>query len=84
MTRLLDAPDLALDLKKLHRLTIVMDVMHGKSEDEIYRRRIDTAIKAARLEGCDEADVEVIAALARRNVAEILAECRADGILLEN
>jgi hypothetical protein len=68
------------DLKSLCRVAVVLDILNGRSEDEIYRRRIDIAVRAARLEGCDESDVEVIAAQARRNTAEVLAECRAEDL----
>ena len=79
--RLLDMPERQVDdFKGLHRKMVILSLMRGVSEDEIYRKRIDIAVQAARLEGCDESDVEVIASQARRNVADILAECRESGI----
>jgi hypothetical protein len=81
MARIIDIPVNEADaFKALCRQMVVIDLLLGCSEDELYRRRIDVATQAARLEGCDESDVEVIAAQARRDVAEILAECRADGL----
>ncbi len=76
-SRLLDAPPKMIDgLKHITRVAVVMDILQGHAEDEIYQRQIDTMISAARSEGCDESDVEVIAAQARRDVADTLAECR--------
>jgi hypothetical protein len=67
------------DLQALCRAMVVGDVTSGRTEDEIYRRRIDSAIEAARLGGCDEADVKVIADVTRSIVADVLAECRQAG-----
>jgi hypothetical protein len=64
------------DIQALCRAMVVGDVILGRTEDEIYRRRIDSATEAARIGGCAKSDVEVIADLTRRNVADVLAECR--------
>jgi hypothetical protein len=69
------------ELKEIRSVGVLSEILDGKSEDSIYRRAIDIAIRAARLEGLDESDVEVVAAGARRHVAEILAECRALGLV---
>jgi hypothetical protein len=75
--RLIDMPGhIADDLRGLRRKTVLLGLLHRKSEDEIYREEIDVVVRAARLEGCDESDVEVAAARARRDVADLLAEFR--------
>ena len=79
MPRMLATPTSILEQMALvRRISVVRRLEAGMSEDEIYRRGIDVAIRAARLEGCDESDVEVAASQARRDIAEALAEARND------
>jgi hypothetical protein len=75
MNRLIDTPaHLADEFKALRRESVLLKAMEGKSDEDIYQHVVGLAVEAARREGCDEADVEVIAAQARRDVADILAE----------
>ena len=67
-------------LKQIIREAVVMDIVRGRSEDEIYRIRIDSMTRAAKDGGCDESNVEVIVAMTRSQIADTLAECRASGI----
>jgi hypothetical protein len=69
-------PHIAEEMTNLRRVFVVLRLEQGATEDEIYRKGIDVAIEAARLEGCDESDVEVIASHARRDIAETIAEYR--------
>jgi hypothetical protein len=80
MARLLTPADAATDLKTLRRELVIQDLHRGRIEDYIYMRSIDAAIEAARREGFTEPEIEIIAAQARRDVADLLAECRAEGL----
>ncbi len=51
-------------------------VGQGASEDDIYRRGVDAAVRSARSAARDEAEVDVVADQARRSIAQALAECR--------
>ena len=76
--RLLNLPQELVDrFENFHRVCVFQALMARKSEDEIYCEILGTMIEAARLEGYDEAGVEAIAAMARRNVTKILGECKA-------
>jgi hypothetical protein len=71
--RMIDMPeDSAREHKDLRRMHVFLAKMRGESVEQIYREVIDLAIQAAREGGCDESDVEVMAAQARRDVADIL------------
>jgi hypothetical protein len=84
-TRFLDASEeYKDDLHDLQRIAVLMDLAEKRSEDEIYRRQIDRAIRLAREEGADESNVEVIASITRQSVATVLRECAAKGIYPEN
>jgi hypothetical protein len=61
-------------MKRDRRLMVLVELMKGMGDEEIYRRIVGVAIQAGRYEGCDESDIEVIAAQARRDVAEVLDE----------
>ena len=69
------------EIHRLVRIATVMDIVQGRSEDETYRRRIDSMIRCAREEGCNESDAEVIASYTRQFVAETLTELRNAGHL---
>jgi hypothetical protein len=77
---ILMATDAAADLKALRRDAVVQDLIRGRTEDHIYMRSIDAAIEAARREGFTESETEIIVAGTRRDVADILNECRAEGL----
>jgi hypothetical protein len=77
LRRLIDMPEeSAAEWKAKRRSSVLLSLLYRKSEDEIYREEISVVIEAAREEGCDEHDVEVIAAQARRDIADALADFR--------
>jgi hypothetical protein len=79
MARLLDTPAHLADEMRLVRGVMVLERLErGMTEDEIFRRGIDVAIRAARLEGADEIEVEVVACQARRDIAQALREIWGD------
>lgn len=79
LPRLLDRPvEDFRTLEDVTRVAVLAALDEGVSEDEIYNRHIATAVRTARVTGRDESEVEVVASLARRMVAGILAEVRAD------
>jgi hypothetical protein len=67
-------------LKQATRSAVLDQITDGASEDAIFARQINVGIKTARLASRDEFEVEVAACLARRMVAEILAELAEQGI----
>ena len=74
MTPILNAPADA--LSRARREAVLGQLAAGMSEDSIYRFNVDAAIRAARLVGGDEGDVEVAAELEREAVGQALAEIR--------
>ncbi len=54
------------EMAKVIRVALVLRKWRGESDEDVLRKSIDVHIQAAREDGCDESDVEVIAARARR------------------